>query len=456
MVLKIVLLSLMVSGVVLATDKLEVFQPDTSKIPSYNVWDGYYEFIETNQVDVLVIGNSKVHYGLRPKILSANLKANVYCLGSGGIRLGEVYYSLVEAFKSNVPKVVVVETYTILDFNYLKMNERLMSNQFKSFSARRDIPSKLRSTPRLFHPRFYFYAWSNTLRNHSQLYKEPVFDSTLIEKPVLEKSTPYMGEAVRFIPPLTESTLARYDEYGPGFNIGQDILSKSALRYLQRIDQLCRDNDVELMFLTVPMHPDHLKGYDRRKEGLKEALGRLNRPWINLQEPFDALLYQAESFEEVYFGAQHLTQYGATVTSYKLAAAIQNLYGDVLTDRNQDREWSEMLYGAEGYFEVFPPKSEDELNQFLFEATVDTGEQVELYELNVGGQRQWMAKSIKSSLDAKDVLSLSIAGTNENGHQVMMKLKLKLDSLHRPLKYWLYRGNLPDLKDIQVMGATLE
>lgn len=458
-VLKLGLLSLIAASAVLATDRLPVYKSAEETIPAYNVWDGYYKFVENHDIDVLIIGNSKVHYGLRPKILSTNLEANVFAIGSGGIRLGEVYYSMVEAFKSNVPKVAVVETYGAINFNHLRMNERVMSNQFKSFSARRDLSSKLLSTPSLFHPKNYFYAWSNTLRNHSQLYSAGPIDSTLINRPLLEKTEPYLGEAVRHIPAITDELLDRYKQEGPGFDIGRQLPSPSAIHYLEKIDKLCKKYGVELMFLTVPMYPDYLAGYDKRKNALAKALEKYQRPWLNLQQPFDSILYDASCFEAVYDHAQHLTRKGSVITSYKLAEAIKGIYGDLLPNRSSDSEWKKLFYGHEGYFECFAPAEDDPLNKVIARVSLEDQGWLEIIEIASEKQRIWLAKLEKKTAAVKpglnDYLVLDIVYKNTEGAMLATELKMDQELLHRPLNHYLFRVEAPNWTDIEIMGASL-
>ena len=126
------------------------FNPDLKNNHTLKKWNSFYEFTKTNNVDILLLGNSHLYTGINPKNLSLALGANAFILASPGTNVSDSYWSLKEALKSCDPKVVIIETYGINGFNPYQLEAGSLSDQFKSFSARKDFVTKLESTPYLF------------------------------------------------------------------------------------------------------------------------------------------------------------------------------------------------------------------------------------------------------------------------------------------------------------------
>lgn len=125
------------------------FNPDNTNNHTKRKWDAFYDFTKHNEVDVLLIGNSHLYTGINPKTLSSALGCNSFILASPGTEVVDYYYTLEEALAVQKPKVVVVETYGIVHNEQLKMTEGKLSDQFKSFVARKNKALKLKSTPYL-------------------------------------------------------------------------------------------------------------------------------------------------------------------------------------------------------------------------------------------------------------------------------------------------------------------
>ena len=79
--------------------------------PKYLAWKA------TENVDVVVLGNSHADNGIRAVTLSDELSANsgesltVFNYAVYGMRMEQMYYFVKEIFKIHVPKLVIVETY---------------------------------------------------------------------------------------------------------------------------------------------------------------------------------------------------------------------------------------------------------------------------------------------------------------------------------------------------------
>ena len=72
----------------------------------------------SNEVDILLIGNSHLHRGVDPYIIEAKIKANTEIIVGGGSTISQVYFNLLEALEYQTPKIVVIETWPLVVPNY--------------------------------------------------------------------------------------------------------------------------------------------------------------------------------------------------------------------------------------------------------------------------------------------------------------------------------------------------
>lgn len=367
LLLRIMLFSFAIIAIVVVTDKRGYFNPDYSNDHTRRKWNTYYEFVKKQPVDIVLVGNSHLYTGLNPDNLSNTLGANCFILASPGTTLTDSYFCLKEAIAVNKPKIAIVETFTINDYDNHKIKDGTLSDQFKSFSARKNIVQKMLSTPLLFTSDNYVAAWSNTIRNHNFIftdtaqikrnltYKEPV-------RPGL-----YLGRYNRFMSGIEDSTLLKYNK--PGFvayDYSKNMASPEAKRYIQKIIDLCRKNNVKLVFMTLPMYHRHVHNYEVYKEDLKKIIG--DQHWIDFQQPYDTAAFTAECFENTIAGNQHMTYYGARVAAYKLAGYLKVNFGKTIPNRSSNIEWKRLFYASDGYFENYPPEN-DGVSQLLVQNT---------------------------------------------------------------------------------------
>ena len=159
-----------ISAIIIYFDINGYFNPDETDNHTKRKWDSFYDFTLENNIDILLLGNSHLYTGINPKTLSASLGVNSFILAAPGTKIIDSYFCLKEALKKTKPKLVIIETYGINSFSPYDFKEGNLSDQLKSFSARKDFLSKMYSMPYIFSINNYLYAWSNTLRNHRYLF----------------------------------------------------------------------------------------------------------------------------------------------------------------------------------------------------------------------------------------------------------------------------------------------
>ena len=336
--IKILVLFFAVFLVVFFTDKKGYFTADQSNNHIRRKWASFYNYTKTKEIDVIILGNSHVITGVDPFVLSNATSSTCFILGNSGTGIIDAWFQLGEALKHTQPKLVILETYCI---NNGGKPEGEAIPYLQSFDAQRDRCYKLQCMPQLFYSDSWVEAWSPSIRNHTFLLTDVTRIKYNIKNPKEPKSTKLdLGRFSRFGFGLQDSTLMKYDSIGAPVKGEEFQISDFTKKYLQKIMEICKDREIPVLFLTIPMYYKHVSNYAVWKETLNEELQKYpNSKWIDLQKDYDTIIYTPDKFENTYEQNQHLSNIGMVVTAYKLAEYINNNYPNLLPDRSKDEKW---------------------------------------------------------------------------------------------------------------------
>ena len=360
LLLKALLFSAIVCAALAFSDRKGWFDADKANNHTERKWNSFYDLTKHDKVDMVLVGNSRMYTGLNPNHLSNALDATCFILASPGTNIVDSYYCLKEALTRTKPKIAVIETFTIYDADNHKLTGQDLSDQFKSFSARKNVWQKMCSLPVLFAPDHWLEALSTTVRNHSFIFrdtKQIKRNAQFAKQPKKDEGL-YLGRYVRFNTGIEQSVLDRYEKEGAplvetGFKVG-----KQHARYVKKIIELCRKNGVTPVFISLPVYNKHIKDHDVRHKAIAELLEPEKVLWLDYQGQFDSL-FTPECFENTYSPNQHMTYDGSLVATYILAAAIDTECPGLLPDRMSEPRWKRMFYGGEGYYENHTPDPDD-------------------------------------------------------------------------------------------------
>ena len=452
---KVAILAAATICVIYFSDQKDWFAPDATNNHAQRKWDSYYQFTQKNEVDIVMVGNSHLYAGINPKNLSCALGANCFILAAPGTTITDAYYCLKEALTVSKPKIAVIETYAISDYKTHDFKDGALSDQFQSFKARKNLKQKLLSTPVLFASRNYMAAWSNTIRNHSYILtdREQIKKNIKLKKTKKTEQGLYLGRFVSFPTGMTDTTLLKYDIPGAASIVDGNNFKAGdeAKRYVDKIITLCRENDVEPVFLTIPMYYRHVKDYDVWKERLNEELTQYEPVWLDLQSPYDDDAFIHECFENSVRSNQHLSYAGSLVCSYKLAHFIREKYPDLLTNRYADADWNNMFYGEEGYFENYSPKPNDK-TAFILSDEIEFSNLV-IKEINLVPKKEFDMLYIKVDRKneqdlRKNILQLYIEGIY-HGEKNVGLIEAETTPMYDPLNHYLFMNRI--IKDVELL-----
>ena len=369
--LKVLLFLGIIGGIVWIVDLSGMFNPDMLNYHEKQQWDSFYEFTETNDVDVLLVGNSHLYTGINPNHLSCILGSNCFILASPGTTVTDSFYALKEGLSRCNPKVVVVETYGISATKIKELTGGNLTSEFRSFSSRKNIFRKLFSMPFLFSVDNYLSALSASIRGHDMLFRDP----DLIKRNLVGENIPYrtnslnLGRYTRFATGISDETEKQYDEKGPVVDGNGFRVNKENYLTVRRIEKLCDKRGIDLVFLTLPMYEKHVSNYSSWHTIMSRVIGS-GYKWLDMQDPYDHELFTRECFEDTRNSNQHMTSRGALVADYKLADYIIDELKPELPDRHRSEGWRRMFYSEKGYFENYTVDPDDNRN-FLLCKNVD-------------------------------------------------------------------------------------
>lgn len=314
-------------------------------------WDWYYRMKQYNiPIDVLLVGNSHLLTGFNPYEFTKRSGLNCFMLGASGVGVADLYFTIKEALKVQKPKVLVLETYAINESDPLRLEKGALNDEINSFRARRDTWLKVSSTPLLFNYHNWPIAWCETFRNHNYIFTKPdqVMRNLKGEGPKRRvRNDLYLGQFARFPKGLSQATLDRYKDEGAPVDGAEYEISRSSAKYTEKIAQLCKENGIRLVFLTIPMYPEHVKNYPVWQQRLGAHLEGLSPYWLDLQavQVTDSTLkslYTTAAFQDTYGANQHLTNYGMAVTGGVFAQYLTHIMPDI-PDRKNDPLWRSLV-----------------------------------------------------------------------------------------------------------------
>ena len=203
----------------------------------------YYQ--PRNSIDVLAVGSSHVHCGVNPAMLWNFYGIAAYDYSAAEQPLWETYHYLVEAYKYQKPKVVILDLFMAArvnsDYHYGWMREsfygmRPSINKYEMLKVSAD-----KEYYRYYMPDFYTYHTRYEDLNREDFAN--IFGSAK-EKTIFKGFTPGFQRVDQSLPFDYWEELDNYE------------LSAKSEEYLRKIIELTKENGSELMLVVIPYNMD--------------------------------------------------------------------------------------------------------------------------------------------------------------------------------------------------------
>ena len=449
--LKLLLLFLAVFTVVLITDKKEYFVGDQSNNHSDRKWRAFYKFAgrKSKNVDILVFGNSHASAGVEPYILSENTGSYCFILNTPGAGSVDLYYNLVEALKYCKPKLVIVETSCLI-------GDGIGAEWacIQSIESKKGFLNRLSLIPHYLSSDDWVKAVSPTIRNHSFLLKDTARIAFNVKNVGKDKNPPRSNfELGRFShgnTGMTDSTYALYQQNPGPLKCSDCYIADKTYKYVHKLYDLCEENDIGLMFITVPMHPLAYEDYDFSKKVNQDFINEFPKAkWLDLQQNCDTTIYTRAAFNNEYGGWQHNTYTGMVLNTYQLCDFISKNYADKLPDRSSEKGWIED-FSKDDNFIYNQPVSENMKDCHVLAKDIDvSGLHVRECFIKEGKNNNTMVLKVDNPKDLPNKMGVVV---RLKGNNQLVRVDLTTTPTINPPQYKVYLMYL--IKEVQIDGLV--
>ncbi len=268
-------------------------------------WEEFHASSQ-NSMDLIFLGSSHCYRTFVPKIFDERMGVNSFNLGSSSQSIFTSYFVLKEALEFQSPKLVVFEVFNgTFEVDEDKTFVDLMYNYdyFHSKNVKFEVKSNLSISKNIeiLLPAFRFNHSINLFLEDSMVNADKLKNSLYLHKGYVETDLP-----------------ASYYEYESVKNVSivRKELEALQLKYFEKIIQLLKEKNIELILITQPIHPQaffQLKHLDQN-DFLDSIASIKNLDYYNFNsnEVFSASdYYDSHHFNKI--GAENLVTSFATV-----------------------------------------------------------------------------------------------------------------------------------------------
>lgn len=300
----------------------------------------YYDFYQQKQdFDVLFLGTSHVLNAVYPMELWRDYGIVSYNMANHSENICTNYWQLRNALQYTTPKVVVIDLYAVDGDS--KVNEQYLHNFLDEVPL---SPLKVAMVCDLLEPEKRMEYLFNLSLYHSRW--EELGAEDLRPARGLEKGAEFRDEVTVNVPP----TLIPQDEYDP-----TERLNK---QYLQKIIDLCKDQDIGIILMYVPYTMP--EGHQRVANWGYVAAEKNNIPYMNfVYEDLD-INYKTDCADE----AHHLNASGARKLTDYLGYYIQTNYN--VEDHREDSAYGFWYQDYDKYKEMKQERLNEQKNAWSY------------------------------------------------------------------------------------------
>ncbi|MFD2917032.1 hypothetical protein [Psychroserpens luteus] len=313
-----------------------------------STFNSFYES-DKNTLDIIFIGSSHLNKGVDTYIIDANCKTNSVKISGGGMTIAQMYYNLKEVLNSQNPNLVVMETYTLIEpkDTYNKLiddNDKLLVKPYNAEYYKRFGLVKYEEISKTY-PDSKLYNMFNSFRFNDVWTDGERLSASTQAKLSLDpkKINQDYNKKLSFI---SDAVIEQYNN--KEFSTKKFFLSENEKLYLNKIIELSKIENFELLFFTTPI----LDAYYKNTEvGINKVSSQLNK----LFKSHDNVKYydinqEVKGYDKTRFlpgtmnHNQHLNYKGIINNSNLLSKFIKNNYKFDTDSGNRTQTIEDILY----------------------------------------------------------------------------------------------------------------
>lgn len=309
--------------------------------------DGFY-YEKENSLDVLFFGSSHMYTGVNPNVIWKNTGITSYNLGQPEQQIWTTYSYIKEALKYQNPKAIFVDVYTV---TYDTDGYMPIENNNINLDTMRMSKNKLEAINNSVKPSDRPYFIFDLLKHKSNWknINKDNFTTNFTNDVHTNKGYWEWFEV--------------YENSEPDGNLTDKIgiLPEKTELYLNKIIDLCKVNDIPLVFIKTPVaiSNNHQEKYNRVAEIAKEN----DIDFINFNSMYDELGidFKSDFIDE----GKHLNFMGAHKVSYYLSDYISDNFK--ITDKRGKDGYDDWEYSSNVWYakeENYYLSQEKDINKY--------------------------------------------------------------------------------------------
>ena len=299
-----------------------------TKDENYQRWNGFLR-LNKNTLDLVFIGNSHSVYSYIPMIFDEELEIDSYNMCTQGGTIQQNYYQLKEVFKTQSPKMVVLEMYSISITNLVDVYQPyrvhaafdkmpFSKNKVEAINHNADDNSSL---DYMLPMSVYHLKW-----------KEESFSQDIVEYMRTDFSdSPYNGYGI-----INSNLIRSFDTseliIGPEMITDEKTeISQESMDMLQDFISLCKEHNAKLLIVSSPYIAQDGATYAHEysvMNSMRQYLQEQDVPLFDYVEVQEKLGLNATQM----YNDGHLNYIGATNISKYFAGYLSNNYSNVFAD----------------------------------------------------------------------------------------------------------------------------
>jgi hypothetical protein len=374
---------------------------------STSIVNGFYAEKE-NDIDVLVMGSSNSFCTVDPIVLYDEYGIAAYDFGSSSQQMNMTYLYLKEALKKQSPKLVVLEVNMLVGNTLNYENESALRWGFTDMPLTIDKIKTIYEATGGINADFFSYIFP-IFRYHSRWNELSKTDYTYFYKDKVNYTKGYLETYTVCDEPVY------LDDY---VNEGEALVDERNVAYLDKIIELCRNNNIELLLFKSPRQG----WYKYETDAVRLIADERNIQFIDYNELYNNGEFYIDITND-FRDYEHLNNYGARKVTLSLGSYIKTVFdvpdrrGEAIAnswdkaseymarsnqqdymDATTAHECLEMLQNDENYILIVTDFGSGNIKQWVYE------------DCSVAISKEWLEDGIEHMNIGKSKLVLSKLG----------------------------------------------
>lgn len=324
---------------VILIDVLSLTVFSKSKATTYkNKFKNAYNFVNEvdNSIDIVGLGNSDLYSAVVPVKLWDKNGYTSTIVASPHQTTSMCYAMLKEILKKQSPKFVILEA--DMFYEGVELNTELIDGESKNKGYFNFIPYiSGKYLTEAIENRFPIFL----LHDRWKKITAGFFGKTEKEKSDVKNSNFDHGYVFH------KNIKRVYPNGNMNYTDAVEELPQETVLYLSKITTLCKDNDIQLMFINAP---SFVSWSYARHNAVREYADNNNIPYLDFNTLEDYKINYKRDFRD---NGNHMNYYGAKKITNYIGNYIKENYSDIIDDKRKNPDYSYWYTDKETFISIY-------------------------------------------------------------------------------------------------------